>query len=733
MRVSLWISLLIGAAFMMVACGRSAEPPAQPTAEAPAAEVIPESREALAPDAPAETATIARDEWGVPHIHAETEEAAAYALGYAMAEDRLKDLCENILIATGRAAAEFGPDFLQTDIAMNMVKNDERCRAYFEEKDNEVTRMSAALMRGVRQFVEENPDALPLWAPELEDHHPMAIGRTMILQWPLGTIMSDYGRRDEAPAFGSNGWAVMPARTAEDAAILCADPHITWETIQVFYEARFTGGGLVQNGFFLLGVPFLAIGHTEHVAYACTTGGPDTSDVYAMKINEDGQYEFEGEWHDPETEMLTIAVKNFGEIEFPLVTTRYGFVVPDPSGKNPDTENGVMYVGRSLYFDDMGLVEQMYRMVHAKNAAEFHEAIGMNHFMEQNLIFADREGNIGYVRAGRVPIRPEGYDWRRPVPGNTAATDWLGIHPLEDLVQIMNPEQGYLQNNNISPANMMVDSPLTPDNYPEYIYNVSWDENNPRGQRALDVLDANDNMSVEDAIALVMDVYDIWAKPWQAALETAVEKHGAALLAENEDFAAGFSHLQAWDGETVPDSVGALWMMELRLASRGKLNTEAVAMGEDLSDGDQAALVAVLAEVATTMHNKYGGNDVAWGDVHVVGREGQYFPVAGMDYGSRGDLTLSETLFNTQYKNLDDGSGRRVANNGSGTPMLMILRPEGIESYSVVPWGQSGDAASPHFMDQGEQLYSQRQMKRNWFSVDDWQERLDGGTVLEVR
>lgn len=732
----LWFSLVVGAAFVLAACGRAAEPPAQPEADVPALEVLPDPPEvepAPAGEDAFETAMIARDEWGVPHIHAESEEAAAYALGYAMAEDRLEHLCQNILVATGRAASVFGIDHLETDIAMNIVKNDERCRTYFEEHDNAVTRLSAALMRGVRRYAEENPDALPEWAPELEDHHPMALGRTMILQWPLGTIMSDYGRRDEAPAFGSNGWAVMPERTEEGVAILSADPHITWETIQVFYEARFTGGGLVQNGFFLLGVPFLAIGHNEHVAWACTTGGPDTSDVYAMRINEEGQYEFEGEWHEPEREIIKIPVEGFGEIEFPLVTTRYGFMVPDPAGNNPDTENGVMYVGRSLYFEDMGLVEQMYRMVHAKNAEEFHEALGMNHFMEQNLIFADREGNIGYVRTGRVPIRPEGYDWRRPVPGNTAETDWLGIHPIEDLVQIMNPPQGYMQNNNISPANMMAGSPMTADKYPDYIFNVSWDENNPRGRRGLAVLDANDTMTVADAIALVVDVYDIGAKPWQAALGAAAESHGEQLLAENEGAAAGLAHMLEWDGHCVPEAVGPLWMMELRLASRGQLDTEAVATGEPLTDEDLVSLMAVLEETAETMHDKYGGYDAAWGDVHVVGREGQYFPSPGLDYGSRGDMTLTETLFNTQYTDLDDGSGRRVANNGSGCPMLMIMRPEGIESYSAVPWGQSGDPASPHFMDQGEKLYSQRQMKRNWHAVDDWRERLGAGTVLEVR
>lgn len=746
MHMARWMMTGAFAALVVLGCGGAPEttpapdaPPADAAAET-MAPPVPESPVAVAeavtdaaPLAGVKTATIARDEWGVPHIHADTETAAAYALGYAMAEDRLEDLCKNILVATGRAASVFGMDYIETDVAMNLVQNDARCRAYFEEHDNEVTALCHALMQGVRRYAAENPEALPEWAPELEDHHPMAIGRVMILQWPLGTIMSDYGRREGPPDFGSNGWAVMPHRTAEGAAILSSDPHMTWNHIEIFYEARVTGGDLVQNGFFLLGVPLLAIGHNNYVGYACTTGGPDTSDVFAMRINEDMQYEFDGEWYDPVREPFTVEVKGLGPLPLERITTRHGFLIPDLQGGNPDRENGVAYVGRSPYFDDMGLVEQMYRMVRAKNIHEFYDALAMNHFMEQNLIFADREGNIGYVRVGRTPIRPEGHDWSRPVPGHTSETDWQGLHPIEDLVQIINPEQGYLQNNNISPANMMIDSPMTADRYPDYIFNVSWDENNPRGRRGLALLSENDAITVEDAIAITMDVYDYWAPHWMQALEAMAEAAGPEALAEGSTLADAIALLRDWDGHYDIDSRGAVLMKAWRLAARGAVNIAAITDQDTLTPDDLAGLSDALEEAAAEITERHGALDIPWGEAYLIGRGGQFAPGPGADYGSRGDMSLTETLLNLEFDDLNDGSGRRVAKGGSGSPFLMILRPEGIESYTVVPWGQAGSPDSPHYMDQGEQLYSHRAMKRNWFAVEDWQERLGPGTVLEIR
>src|SRR4029077_18839315 len=104
---------------------------------------------------------------------------------------------------------------------------------------------------------------------------------------------------------------------------------------------------------------------------------------------------------------------------------------------------------------------------------------------------------------------------------------WKGIHPIDDLVHIFNPPQGYMQNCNISPANMMVGSTLTPDKYLPYIYNVSWDDYNPRNKRAIQLLDADHSVTQEKAISYAMDVRDILAEMWKQALRDAVATVGS--------------------------------------------------------------------------------------------------------------------------------------------------------------------------------------------------------------
>src|SRR2546425_8866704 len=122
-------------------------------------------------------------------------------------------------------------------------------------------------------------------------------------------------------------------------------------------------------------------------------------------------------------------------------------------------KNGKAYTLKLPYFDQVHLVEQAYQMITAKNLAEVKQALSMFQLMEQNVMIGTVDGDVFYLRNGRVPIRAQGYNYKRPLPGNTSKSEWLGIHPLEDLVQLENPPQGYMQNCNVSPQFLMKDCP----------------------------------------------------------------------------------------------------------------------------------------------------------------------------------------------------------------------------------------------------------------------------------
>lgn len=363
----------------------------------------------------------------------------------------------------------------------------------------------------------------------------------------------------------------------------------------------------------------------------------------------------------------------------------------------------------------------------ATSTQEFYDALAMNQLMEQNVIYAGRDGTIGYVRAGRVPIRPEGYDWRAPVPGWTSETKWQGIHPIEDLVQIQNPESGYLQNCNISPANMMVDSPLLPDAYPDYIYNVSWDDQNPRSERLVPLLDTLNPMTRDQAKAIAMDVYDILADRWLAALTTALEAQGQHY--PDEAFSNTAETLRAWDGRYTPESTGATLMRFWRTRVDGAL-AQQIAAGETLDAAGQRTLLDALDNAIKTLESHYGSAEVPYGDIFKVGRNGQYFPTGGADYGSGAAFT--ETLFDVRSREEPAGSGQFVAYDGSFSVMLMFFGPERIESFSCYHWGISSDPESPHFLDQARELYSKRELKPTWFEKDALMEHVQSTATLAV-
>lgn len=658
--------------------------------------------------AEAGSVTIYRENYGVPYIYGDTDADAAYGLGYAQAADRLDDIFLNIRQATGQMAEVLGADHVQSDYVMQMVGNAERCAAYWPSASEPVKAMADGYVRGVKAWMAEHPERTSPFALELQPWHSLAIMRAMILNWPLGTIRDEMNQEGNTLGWGSNQWSVSPGRSAEDCPILLTDPHLTWQGMSVFYEAHVYGDVLAeQHGFFLVGTFLLGFGHTAHFGWAPTTGGPDTGDVYAMKLNPDNpmQYEYDGEWRDAKLGAITIQVKGGDPVTIPTYTTHLG-----PAFGEPDLETQTILVGATPYYDQMLLLEQGYKTLQARNVDEFMEGLAMNQYMEQNLMSADRDGNIAYIRIGRSPIRPEGYDWSAPVPGNTSKTAWLGIHPMEDLVQIKNPPQGYMQNCNISPEFMMEDSPLTPDKYQDYLYNVSWDSRNSRGDRALQVLAANDQMTKEEAIDLAFDVTDPYWPQWKAALEKVAM--GPALTAmKDAEFKADFDRLLAWDGRYIKDSTTAPLVRYFRLHAFEEVDPNLVNEGRHLSIEQLFALKSALDAARTEMTNIYGRTDIAWGDMITVGRGDQFYPASGGDYGDGENAKRVRSLLSLGVQETKKGSGKYVAHKGSMAMLLMFMHKDGIESYSCIPWGQSADPTSPHYMDQGKALFTERTFK----------------------
>ena len=679
--------------------------------------------------------TVHRDKWGVPHVYAETAADGAYGLGYAQAEDRLQDIYLSIRTGTGTMAEAFGPQHVEQDYIMRLCRNEDIAKKSLTTMPANLKALVENFTAGIQAYVDEHPQEVPDFAVKIEPWKILTIGRAMILRWPLGTIDDEKNKvpQTKRPPMGSNEWAVAPSRSADNIPILLSDPHLTWEGLAVLYEARVHAGELHMNGFFLIGSPIMAIGHNRHVGWALTTGGPDTADVYEMTIRTNAEkkqleYEYDGEWRPATSQVFSIPVKGAATVEKAALYTHLGPVVTPP-----DMKQGKALVGAAPLLEMSGMLEQGYQMATSRTSREFFQAVGKGEFNPQNIMFADVQGDIGFVRCGVTPIRDESYDWTRPVPGNTSKTAWKGIHPVEDLVHIFNPPQGYMQNCNISPINMMKDSPFTRDKYRDYIYHVSWDTENPRSIRIRNLLDADRSVTREEAIAYSMDVFDVHAKRWQKELSLAVEAVGRQKL-NDPQFAAAVKAILDWDGHFTPEATATSLYKFWRLKLGTELKLEQLQDGGHFDAEQQLRALDILQKTVEEMQSKYGRWNVAWGEIHKVGRDDQLFPAGGADFQSGpGNLNFSESLFDVRSKELPTQPGKYIANSGSMAVILMFFHPDGIRSLTCTPWGQSANPKSPHYADQGEKLYSKLQMKPTWWSEKELLQNLESTRVLTIK
>jgi len=686
--------------------------------------------------------TIYRDDWGVPHIYADREEDGYYGLGYATAEDQLDYALRIFLSASGQAAAAFGREALEQDYASRLWRHAEEAQAGFARLSPELQRNYRAYVRGMERWMREHPDQVPTWASKLEPWDPVAVSRWMLwLAYQVGDGLGDCQAGgiqlsrletqavEQQSTLASNEWIIAPWRTADGALMMLSDPHGGVDG-QFVFEFRMHAGRLSMAGYSVLAMPLLV--QTRRVAWGMTTGAPDVSDCYEIELMANGQrrYRYDGKPMTIERRPVTIAVKGEAPVIRHAEYTRHNGVLSPVIARS----GGKAYVVSTTYMHEAGVFdEEVYRMVLASNIAGVREAMRSLGMFPQNVMAGDADGNSWYVRAGRTPKRPAGYDWKRPVPGNTSRSAWLGIHPLDDLVQIESPATGYMQNNNIGPDQMFPGSPLTADRYPADIYNDTPGRTNSRGRRAVEVLSRAYRFTVEDAIELALDEKWIDTERWRAALARALARLPERAASAGIDFRSAADRLLRFDGQARSGSAGALtywYWREALSAGPGGVPVEVLrpsfVSSDTISMGLAVRLVDAVDSAVATMKRLHGKIDLTLGEVFRIGRGGMSsWPVGGVGLLPR-DLRQCEGELLTSWSEVcvmtlrafipgnPDSLGRRHATIGSRLLRLTVFTNP-IQSFTIHNFGQSSRRDSPHYDDQAARLSSDRRVKPIYF------------------
>jgi penicillin G amidase len=561
----------------------------------------------------------------------------------------------------------------------------------------------------------------------------------------------------EMPGFhGSNSWIIGPSRSESGGAILANDPHIGFSNPAVWYEAHIRYPGFESYGVHLPLIPFAMIAHNRDKAWALTMFMNDDLDLYAEEFDPENpaRVRHNGGWTEAERWTETILVRGDVPVELEIVTTPRGPVI---------TEMLEGYEGPPVsawwQFIDVtpAGIQAFYEVGRASNLDEMRAAVSRIEAPGLNFSYADREGNIAWWAAGRLPIRPAHVNPKRILDGASGRDEPLGWLPFEMNPQFENPPGGIIVTSN----NLSTTQPLSPVDEldgvrPEL---AGYWQTHDRAGRILDLLEDRETWSLDELKAVQTDT------PLRTGRELAerllVHLEGMENLSGSE--LAALNALSDWDGDCGVDSIGATVYHVFYDAVRRKLLMDeigeaAFASYVKIGDSDNVMQYALrfpesplwddvtTEDVRETMEDMVRiafrlavsdlrlrcGEDPAtwnWGRVHTV------------DYSHvLGTLKPLNRLFNIgpfpapgTWESVAKMAWDEAYRVEHGASMRLLLdyakygETDGM--WMILPTGNSGHFLSRHFRDQA-QMYLAGEYRPIRFAEDDIARTREYETVL---
>ena len=372
-----------------------------------------------------------------------------------------------------------------------------------------------------------------------EDEIPPGINSML---WPVARDFLSGTNREIRHSLGSNNWVVSGAHTATGKPLLANDTHLELSIPSIWYQVHLTAPGWNVAGFTFPGAPLVVIGHNDRIAWGFTNNGADVQDLYIETFNPAApdEYRVNGAWKKAQTLDEVIHIKGQGDEHLTVVLTRHGPVV------RRDGDKG--YALRWTATEPGALSNSYNWLGAAKNWDEFRKVIKQSWGPAQNAVYADVNGNIGYVMSARVPIRKKGHG-EVPVPGDTDDYEWTGYIPFDQLPQALNPESGL-----IVTANARVIGP----DYKPYLTD-RWEEPY-RTARIFDLLQGRHDLRPQDMLKVQNDTYSyphmFLAEQLAAAAKTVPPKDTRAQRL--------IQQLKDWNGIAGADSVEVSFLQAVR-------------------------------------------------------------------------------------------------------------------------------------------------------------------------
>ncbi len=296
----------------------------------------------------------------------------------------------------------------------------------------------------------------------------------------------------------SNSWVVSGSRSESGKPLLANDPHLDLNLPSVWWEAHIKAGDLEVAGVMFPGTPQIVLGHNRHIAWAATTSLTDVQDLYIESVNPDNPSEYLGnsgyeKFRVYIEEIFYRSDDGMKVKQIEVRESRHGPIINSIAGFLPDEAPPIAL--RWTGWENSDELKGFSVFTHARNWNEFREAFRYLKVPVQNWVYADVEGNIGYIAGGLTPIRLN-HGGSLPVPGGDPRYEWAGFIPIDELPQLFNPKQGFVAtaNNKVVP--------------PEYPYPYSDTYIPPyRAWRINELLGEKEKFSLDDMERIQLDTY----------------------------------------------------------------------------------------------------------------------------------------------------------------------------------------------------------------------------------
>jgi len=718
----------------------------------------------------AQSVTIYRDEWGVPHVYGPTDASVVFGFIYAQAEDNFWQIEDSYLQAIGRATEVYGEKMLDSDLTNRALGIVAQSKAEYAAMSKPMRELCEATADGLNYYLARHPAVKPRLITRFEPWHALAFGRfaqyqlfiyrravrdneirSAVVEEGAPRQQARRGDRDRVPSpadqrqggaedlgrlaewldglggagedawaagvVGSNTWAVTPAKSASGSPLLFINPHQPFFGPGQWIEGHVhSATGWNVSGATFPGSPIIGLGHNETLGWSHTVNTPDIIDLWEETFDDPQNplhYRY-GTGHRLATswqETLQVRDEKAGGALVPRTftfrKTHHGPIVA--------VRNGKPLAVRMAKLEEGGLIEQRYWMGKARNLTEFRRAMGRLAVPMFNTMYADRDGQVWYVYNGAIPRRDPKVDWSKPVDGSKPEHEWQGYHPLEELPQTLNPSSGYAQNCNATPllASGEVagqDGNPDPARFPGYMIG---EEDNSRSRMSRRLLSERPKFSFDEWSKAAYDTRCLEAERLIPGLVAEWEGLRAQDAARASRIEGPIAALRAWNAvsttDSVPMTIFSLWAY-----------TRTLPQAKQLTKNMAAPDAAVLDYVVSELQKSWGTWQVSWGDltrlqrVHTSGSiepfldEKPSLPVAG------GPGEFVGMIFNF-YAPPAKGQKRRYGTAGHSYVSVVEFGRE-VRARSVLQFGQSHDPASPHYFDQAA-LYARGEFKPAWFSL----------------